>query len=622
MPNDVPHAPGGWRHSWPRLWRAVRRNVAPVGVEAGNARVLAIAARARIAISVAAIAAVGFLPGTTTTERITLAAVIAGVFLPLSVIIARLGRRTVGWRAGLFVAGADLFVVFVFAIVVPEARTVALFAYLLIASYATLLAGATPGFILGALTVPLVTIAEIAGPDASHDAFTLVLYYVLMGALVGGIAGATAERRRVALLLARLQTAISGVTPEPDLARTLASIARGAREAVDGKFVSVLVRDRSGVMQGALEGDHAPDPKERSAAIIERIMAEPERSPSGTVLLTGAPVVVRDVASDPRFSHWADEGARQGFTSTIAVPLHGEAGSMGVLATYLSSPSLVTEDAVQLLSAYAEHAALMVQRAIAWEHERAMAERLAAADELRTDLVSTVSHELRTPLTSIHGFVETILRHWDRLDDAERRRMLDRVLSNSLELGRLIDQVLDYSHLEAGVVTVTPEPMPLESAVTAWADEHAHLVTSHQLVTEIEPVEVMAEPDALDRVLINLVTNAVKYSPPDTTIWIRGFQDGDRARLSVVDEGPGVAPEDRERIFDRFERGAHARSGVRGSGIGLAIVRRYVDLLGGEVWVEDRPGPGAEFTFTLPIAGPDDLERHRSGVSASPPVAR
>ncbi|HVM39409.1 MAG TPA: ATP-binding protein, partial [Acidimicrobiia bacterium] len=432
--------------------------------------------------------------------------------------------------------------------------------------------------------------------------------------VVGWAATARAERRRATMTLERFHSALVGVATDPDLETTLASIAHGARRAVDGKFVSVLVRDAEGVMQGALEGDHDPDPKERSAEIIQRILAEPERSPSGLALVTGEPVVVRDVRTDARFSHWADESTRQGFTSTIAVPLKGARGVIGVLATYLASPSLVTDDAVRILVAYAEHAALVVQRAMAWEWERATAQRLAEADSLRTDLVATVSHELRTPLTAVHGFTETLIRHWHRFDDRERLEMLDRVLANSRELGRLIDQVLDYSHLAAGVVSVEPRPMRLDEAIREWADDRRAIAGSHQLVLEVEPVVVMASDDALDRILANLISNAAKYSPAGTTIWVRGVVEEGRAVVSVIDEGPGVPPEDRHRIFERFERGSHARSNVRGSGIGLAIVSRYVELLGGSVWVEPDPGPGAVFSFTLPSTTADVPAGDVSGV--------
>ena len=420
------------------------------------------------------------------------------------------------------------------------------------------------------------------------------------GVLAASYRRARAEQRRLADFVDRLQRAVGEETAGPGLDATLQGVAAAARRTVDAKFVSVLVRDDAGVGQGALEGDIGEDRPERSTDMIAEIMRDPTTSPSGIVLTTGQRVVVPSIVDDPRFARWIPETRRQGFTSTVAVPLHSGGEVMGVLAAYFPSPKQVTPDTVNLLGAYADHAALIILRALAFDRERRAAARLAEADAMKAELVSNVSHELRTPLTSVKGFIETVLRHWDRLDDDERRHLLERSLKNTNTLAGLIDQVLDFSRLEAGAVILVLQPLCL-------ADEVRRVV--EQFASDA-PIELdldadtwgNADRDGLERVLTNLLSNAEKYSTHgDAPIRVRVWAEHGEAFVSVRDHGVGIPPDEHERIFDRFHR-VHTGTGPRGTGIGLSIVKRYAELMDGRVWLESEEGKGSTFYFAVPVA--------------------
>jgi protein-histidine pros-kinase len=233
------------------------------------------------------------------------------------------------------------------------------------------------------------------------------------------------------------------------------------------------------------------------------------------------------------------------------------------------------------------------------ERERAAAEALRAADRLKDEFLATVSHELRTPLTAVVGFAALIQQK-----GVAPAELIDPVVRNAQEMHRMIERLLDFSRLEAGRVTVHPEPLDLAAEVRRIATTMADVLAAHPVEVVVPAgLHVMGDPHALDRVLGNLLANAAKFSPAQSPVVVTAEPDGATVVVSVLNHGPGVPAELAERVFERFVQGADQPAGHRGTGIGLAIVRRYVELLGGRAWYEPAPGGGARFRFTLPAAG-------------------
>ncbi len=229
--------------------------------------------------------------------------------------------------------------------------------------------------------------------------------------------------------------------------------------------------------------------------------------------------------------------------------------------------------------------------------------RESEAERMRSAFVATVSHELRSPLTAISGYTDTLLHHgpWDA---PTGRDFLEIVARSATKLTGLVDNLLDAAKVEAGVLHIEREPLRIERIVEQVISQRQALAAGHRLVVDVEPRLPLAEADPVrvEQVLVNLVENAIKYSPNGGQITVRLFSSADGVVVSVADEGVGIAADHAERLFDRFYRveGALTRS-TRGVGLGLFICRALVEAHGGRIWVESEPGRGSTFCFTLPV---------------------
>jgi PAS domain S-box-containing protein len=229
-----------------------------------------------------------------------------------------------------------------------------------------------------------------------------------------------------------------------------------------------------------------------------------------------------------------------------------------------------------------------------------------AVERLKTDFVSTVSHELRTPLAAIYGAAMTLQRTDVALADEQRTGLLSVVSSESERLARIVNDVLWASRLDAGVLDVSIERCDggaLAGAVVAAA--RAHLPAGIELALEVSPEAppVAADPDKVRQVLVNLVDNAIKYSPDGGLVEVRVEPAGGSVRFVVSDRGLGIPPSEHGRIFEKFFRlDPNLTRGVGGTGLGLYICRELVRRMDGRIWVDSAEGAGSVFTFELPVA--------------------
>lgn len=255
------------------------------------------------------------------------------------------------------------------------------------------------------------------------------------------------------------------------------------------------------------------------------------------------------------------------------------------------------------LTAVSEVLGSAVANAAVYHREQETARRLQEVDAMKTDFLSTVSHELRTPVTAIRGFATILNESWGRLDDDQRRDLIGRIARNAGSLSVLVNDLLDFARLERRSLQVRLEPIDLVAAVAAVVDQSATLVEDHTIALCSQPgVRALADAHAVERILANLLTNAAKFSPPGTTITVGVAESGGRAVLTVDDEGPGVPPSERRRVFDRFYRGPHeAAVRTRGAGVGLAVVAELAERLGATVAIDDAPGGGARFVVSFAV---------------------
>ena len=246
--------------------------------------------------------------------------------------------------------------------------------------------------------------------------------------------------------------------------------------------------------------------------------------------------------------------------------------------------------------------------ALALENEQNAREKEAAAvlaenERLRANLLRSISHNLRTPLMSIAGNAGALLTDESRYSEETRHRLYSDIYQDSLWLMDLVENLLASTRLEGGADNLRLSTELLED-IFEEAAAHVHADSGHRVVTETPPdmLMVRADPRLIVQVLVNLIGNALKYTPPGSTILISAKRTGDTATVSVADDGPGISSEEKEHVFDMFFVGGNAASdGRRSLGLGLALCKTIVNTHGGEIWVEDNSPHGSVFSFTLPV---------------------
>ena len=227
-------------------------------------------------------------------------------------------------------------------------------------------------------------------------------------------------------------------------------------------------------------------------------------------------------------------------------------------------------------------------------------------EEIKADFIATASHELRTPLAAVYGAAQTLLRHDFALDETGRERFVSLIADESERLGRIVNEILLANQLDAGRLDLESEPFDagdlVERVVEATRTHAPPSVTLEVEASENVP-QVAADADKVRQVLVNLVENAIKYSPDGGRVEV-GIEERDGfLRFHVRDEGLGIAPEDQEQIFEKFYRAdPQMTRGVGGTGLGLYICRELIDRMGGRIWAEPNGSKGSMFVFELPTA--------------------
>ena len=227
-------------------------------------------------------------------------------------------------------------------------------------------------------------------------------------------------------------------------------------------------------------------------------------------------------------------------------------------------------------------------------------------EEMKADFIATASHELRTPLAAVYGAAQTLLRHDFALDEGGRDRFVSLIADESERLGRIVNEILLASQLDTGRVMLETEPFdPVElvDRVVEATRAYAPPAVTVERSAGLEVPRVDADRDKVRQVLVNLVENAIKYSPDGGRIEIRVDVHDDSILFSVSDEGLGIPADEQSRVFEKFYRlDPQMTRGVGGTGLGLYICNELVTRMGGHIWVESVTGEGSTFLFELPAA--------------------
>jgi two-component system, OmpR family, sensor histidine kinase KdpD len=320
---------------------------------------------------------------------------------------------------------------------------------------------------------------------------------------------------------------------------------------------------------------------------VERMAAEALGAEEATILLGARPA---DDAGGEQYP-LAVGGRQVGTLVLRRLPRRGSAARRRVL------PALASLLAVGLDRARLAREALE-------------AETLRRSDAVKTAILQAVSHDLRTPLMAILTSAGALARRGFVLDDADRADLLGTVLEEAGRLDRLVGNLLDLSRLQAGAAEPRADVVAVDDLVVAALGELAGDADRVQASFASGSPAVRVDPRQLERALVNLVENALKYSPASEPVFVRVAATCSQVLIRVIDHGPGVAAADSERIFAAFHRGLGS-AGVRGAGLGLAIAQGFAEANGGRIWLETHAGQGATFVLGLPAWRPEARMVHQ-----------
>jgi two-component system, OmpR family, sensor histidine kinase KdpD len=329
-------------------------------------------------------------------------------------------------------------------------------------------------------------------------------------------------------------------------------------------------------------------------------------------LRAGYPTDTQLTAAEQAAATWAwqhNQTAGRG-TDTLPggewyyLPLGTAQGTVGVLGLQFEAPEVViSPDQRRLLDALAGQAAVAIERT-RLVREMMRARLLTETERLRDALLSTISHDLRTPLVSIIGAVSSLLTYGATYDENARQELLLTIQEEAERLNRFVSNLLDMMRLESRAIALKREWVEIGDVIGTALSRLARSLGQHQLVVQVDPDLPMLRLDfvLIEHVLVNLIENAAKYSPPQTTIRVRARREGQSIAVEVADEGIGVPAGERERIFDKFYRVQRGDRQGAGTGLGLSICKGIVEAHGGHIAATSPgQGQGAVFTVTFPI---------------------
>lgn len=322
----------------------------------------------------------------------------------------------------------------------------------------------------------------------------------------------------------------------------------------------------------------------------------------GKVALTGEPLMSPDVAADPNFVLLTPIQA--GFRSFMAVPMRCGGKILGVLGLYDRAPNRFTEYEGKLLSAISAWVAVAVGRAFPLHRDETEKARLISSISEKQEFLSALSHELQTPLTALIASAGLLAEELEREPSNSRVRLIQNILHSASNLQNRLAELLELSQAKTARFRINRKAVDFSALARKVAEEFAPLIKEkgQSLVLRVSAtVIVTADEQRLEQILLNLISNAIKFTPRGGQITFRAKEDKANLIVEVQDTGPGIPREEQLKLFHPYYRIPADRHRFPGLGLGLAITKQLVELHSGRIWVESEPGKGSTFAFSLPL---------------------
>jgi GAF domain-containing protein len=394
------------------------------------------------------------------------------------------------------------------------------------------------------------------------------------------------------------------VTSTLDVETVLETVVSRARQLAGADGCLIYEYDEGSQQFHSRASDNLDD------AYAEALRAAPLRKDegvSGRAAEMREPVQVTDMTQPSAYqSSVRDITIQAGFRAVLSVPLLREDEIIGSLILIRKTPGEFSAEIVELLKTFATQSALAIQNARLFREIADKSRQLEAASQHKSEFLANMSHELRTPLNAIIGFSEVLSeRMFGELNEKQDEYLKD-ICASGQHLLSLINDILDLSKIEAGRMELEVSdfdlPAVIDNALILVRERASrHGITLGQSIDDRVGL-IRGDERKVKQVLLNLLSNALKFTPEGGRIDVRAAMHDGMAEISVADTGVGIAPEDQEAIFEEFRQVGTADKKVEGTGLGLALSRKFIELHGGRIWVHSQPGKGSTFSFTLPAS--------------------
>ncbi|HTT64110.1 MAG TPA: GAF domain-containing sensor histidine kinase [Bryobacteraceae bacterium] len=379
-----------------------------------------------------------------------------------------------------------------------------------------------------------------------------------------------------------------------------------ASRAIGAPFgsITLLADDRTRLEFAAVYG-LSPDYGKRFREL--GLLPADASSPSGRAVSTGKPYWVADITRHPLCASWKHISLGEGVRALICIPLVVGGEPAGTLNQYLAEPHRFRAHEVRLLEVVAQQVSLAIERARLYDRLKQQHAAALAASEHKSRFLATMSHELRSPMTAIVGFADLMREQIPGPLNAEQRRQVRMISASAQHIMSVLNDALDVARIEAGQFECLIEPVNAAEVICEVTDMMAPLASAKHLALDTseprEPLMVRCDRQRSKQILVNLVSNAIKFTPQGH-IQVSGSRDTAvprHARIAVSDTGIGLKPDQVPLLFQEFKQlpGPYQHLGT---GLGLAISRKLARLMGGDIEVESDPGRGSTFTLTLETA--------------------
>jgi signal transduction histidine kinase len=326
----------------------------------------------------------------------------------------------------------------------------------------------------------------------------------------------------------------------------------------------------------------------------------------GQMAVTRAPIQIPDIAAQGAYeSPLRGAMLEAGTRAVLAVPMLHEERIVGGLVVTRRAPGAFSVEVVEILRTFATQSALAIQNARLFHEIERKSRELEVASQHKSEFLASMSHELRTPLNAIIGFSDVLLQGMFGETNEKQTEYLRDIHSSGEHLLSLINDILDLSKIEAGRmeldVAAFDLPAAIDDALLLMRERAGRRGITLERHVDERVGEIHADQRKVKQVLLNLLSNAVKFTPEGGRIDVRAGLPNGTAEISVTDTGIGIAPENHDAVFEEFRQVGAADKKAEGTGLGLALCRKFVELHGGRIWVKSQLGVGSTFTFTLPL---------------------